>query len=208
MSIPVLPRPSLPALPRLPGGVPRVETFTFGELKAGQPLRDEYGLPPSYQNYGPEQRRLIRRAFQGAGYPVTEKPPLRATIPEWIFFGLLLDWTFEWRQGVMGGYRHFTFQSYELGGRQPGGAVVDFMVYYNGTAVAVRVHSVYHEAVSPFGDGGQKSVTDTRSRLQLMASRFISRVVDVNSSPERALEVGSRQQVQAEIHKVLGWMAE
>ena len=208
MSLPNLPRPSVPALPRVPGGLRPMGPFSFGEYPARATIRDEYGLPPSYERYGPEQRRLIRLAFRESGYPVGESPPLRATIPEWVFFGLLLDWRFDWRQGIVTGHRNFTFQSYELGGRQPGGAVVDFMVYYNGTAIAVRVHSIYHEAVSPFGDGGQKLLTDLRSRTQLMASSFIDRVVDVNTGPERALEFGSRIQVQAEMHKVLGWMVE
>lgn len=204
-------RPSLPRLPKLPGGIPAVDLATLEEAPASGQIVDEFGLALSiYERFPREQRRLIAKAFSEVGGDKRGKPPLGATIVEWIVFGLLLDHNFSYRQGQVGGARSFTFQSYELGGRQPGGSVVDFMVYHNaihGRGIAVRVQSVFHDLRNPFGGGGQVQQVEARLKRQLMATFFVDRVVDVNRPPERVLETSpSSVRVHQEMWRILGYM--
>lgn len=203
-------RPSLPRLPALPGGRRDPALLdTQGPAKIESPV-DEFGLARSiYERFPREQRRLISLAFAEVGGNKRGRPPFGATVVEFIMFGLLLDHGFAYRQGVIGGSRSFTFQSYELGGRQPGGAVVDFMVYHNalhGRGIAVRVQSVFHDLRDPFGGGGQVNVIEARLRQQLLGTFYVDRVVDVNVPPERVLETTtSPERLHREMLRVLGY---
>lgn len=201
-----IPRPSLPRIVPLPGGAPAVELPTFSDLSEGEAQVDEFGLAAGiYGNYPREQRRLVAIMLRTVGGDKRARPPLGATIPEAIMFGLLIDNGHTWTNSPTIFQNQFRFQSYELGGRQPGGAVTDFYLNVNGTRIACRVNGAYHDLRSPFGDGAQKKATDLRLQKTLLASRFIDTVVDVNEAPERVLETsGNPSRVYREYLRVIG----
>lgn len=203
-----LARPKVPALPRLvplPNGVPQPGMPTLEVYPEAKPVVDEFGLDVGiYGNFPREQRRLLALAIRDMDGSKRARPPLGATIPEAIFYGLLVDNGFSHRPGVLAGSRHFIFQSYQLGGRQPGGAVVDFMVYYNGARIAVRVQSVFHALRHAFSSGGQTQQVELRLKEQLLAAFFIDDVVDVNEPPERVLETrNDPARIKSELDRVL-----
>lgn len=201
-------RPSLPKKPRLvplPAAISEPGLGVLERLPEHEPAVDAFGLSVAiYGNFPREQRRLIAKMISEVGGSKRARPPLAATVAEAIFFGLLLDNGFKHRPGVVAGSRHFIFQSYELGGRQPGGAVVDFMVYHNGVRKAVRVQSAFHDLRDPFGAGGQVQAVEARLKEQLLSSFFIDEVIDVNEPPERVLETsGDPVRVKSELDRVL-----
>lgn len=199
--------PSLPRVVPLPGGVRQVDVPSL-QPPEHDPETDEFGLSVAiYGEYPREQRRLVARMLAEVGGSKRARPPLGATIPEAIMFGLLLDNGFEWTNNPTLRTNQFRFQSYELGGRQPGGSVTDFYVIVNGTRVAVRVNGAFHALNDPFGGGGQIQVREIRLRTELLASRFIDRVVDVNEAPARVLETSDNPaRVQQELWRVMGWL--
>lgn len=199
-------RPSVSRLPSLPSTGRSIELPTFSVNQPGEPLVDEFGLAYSiYGEYPRYQRRLVARFISHVGGNKRSRPPLGATIAEGVFFGLLLENGFTWTNSPTVASNEFRFQSYELGGRQPGGAVTDFYVIVNAERVAVRVQSAFHALVSPFGTGGQVNAVDLRLKQELLASVFIDRVVDVNRPPERVLETADDPtKVQAELLRVTG----
>lgn len=201
----------MPALPRtvpLPGGVRQADVPSL-DLQGSEPETDEFGLATAiYGEYPREQRRLVAVMLREVGGNKRARPPFGATIPEAVFFGLLIDNGFEWTTDPTVRVNQFRFQSYELGGRQPGGSVTDFYVNVNGTRVAVRVNGAFHSLNNPFGGGGQVLVREARLRTELLASRFIDRVVDVNDAPGRILETSETpHMVQRELWRVIGWSA-
>lgn len=207
----VVERPSRPSIVRLPSRPAGRQTFDFptvADLGDPEPLVDEFGLSWAlYGEYPREQRRLISKFLAEVGGNRRAAPPLGATKAEAVMFGLLLDGGFTWTNALTLGERQFRFQSYELGGRQPGGAVTDFYVITNGERVAVRVQSAFHSLVSPFGTGGQVNAVDLRLKQQLLASVFIDRVTDVNQPPARVLETADDPSVvRRELLRVQGLM--
>lgn len=201
-----IPRPKVPRITPLPSRPREVDFPTFEALDKIESGVDEFGLSTKlYGDFPREQRRLIAKMIRFFGAPKNARPPAAASVAEAIFFGLLLDHDFQYREGVTSGSRNFIFQSYELGGRQPGGSVVDFLVYYNHVAIAVRVQSVFHDARDPFGGGGQVQVVEQRLKDQLKSSFFIHEVVDVNQPPARVLETAEDPAVvHREIERVMG----
>lgn len=207
-----LSRPSLPQLPRvvpLPGGMASVEPPSLERITAKEPDTDEFGLSLAvYGEYPREQRRLAAKMITELGGNKRARPPAGATIAEAVFFGLLLDAGFEWTNALTVTQGKFRFQSYELGGRQPGGAVTDFYINHNGTRIAVRVQSVYHSLIDPFGGGGQIQAREIRLKAELLASRFIDFLADVNEPPERVLETSENPaRVRQELDRALGYAA-
>lgn len=170
------------------------------------PETDEFGLSLAiYGEYPREQRRLAAKMISELGGNKRARPPAGATIAEAVFFGLLLEAGFQWTNDVTVGASRFRFQSYELGGRQPGGSVTDFYINHNGTRIAVRVQSVYHSLVDPFGGGGQIQARELRLKQELLASRYIDEVRDVNEPPERVLETSNNTaRVRRELDRALG----
>lgn len=167
-----LSRPSLPKRPPLPGGVPDIGIPDLN-LARPEPETDEFGLATQfYGDYPREQRRLVAKFITEVGGSKRARPPLGATIPEGVMFGLFLDHGYEWTNAPEVRVNEFRFQSYELGGRQPGGAVTDFYVNVNGVRVAVRVNGAFHDLRDPFGSGGQNRQREIRLRTELLASRF------------------------------------
>lgn len=196
--------PAVPRLFPLPGGSFDIRPVDL-RVRRQEPLRDEYGLLLSvYGEYPDPARRLISIALRELGLS-RDNPPGYGSIAEIVVFGLLMDHGVEYRQGVLGGANNFTFQSYELGGRNPGGSVVDFMVYLRGERIACRVQSVFHDLVNPFGLGGQVTQRDANLALALKASVFIDRIIDVNRSPQRVLETsGNVQDYEREFLRIRG----
>jgi hypothetical protein len=128
------------------------------------------------------------------------------TVPEMVFFGMLLDAGFRISQSGFFGKtpRSFLFQSRLLGGRVPGGAVSDFVVFINGRTIAVRIHSVFHEERNPFGSGGAKSEEDKRQRIKLRSAGYLDNVVDVNrASDGLPLENGPAALVRNDLRRVM-----
>lgn len=205
----IVSRPSVPSisrLPNLPSTGRRIELPTFTSITSDAPLVDEYGLAYNiYGEYPRYQRYLVSRFLSKVGGDKRQRPPLGATIAEGVFFGLLLESGYKWTTAPTVSSGEFRFQSYELGGRQPGGAVTDFYVIVNGERVAVRVQSAFHALVSPFGTGGQTNAVDLRLKQELMASVYIDRIVDVNHPPARVLETSdSPSVVNRELLRVTG----
>lgn len=201
--------PSLVRVPSLPAAARPVELPTFSPIDPGKPLRDEFGLAFSiYGSYPREQRRLVAKFLRKVGGSFDTRPPLGATIAEGVMFGLLLDNGYEWSNAPLLNEHQFRFQSYELGGRQPGGSVTDFYVISNNERIAVRVQSAFHALISPFGTGGQVNAVDLRRKLELLASVFIDRVADINEPPELVLEKSnSPERLRQELFRVLGYAA-
>jgi hypothetical protein len=128
------------------------------------------------------------------------------TVPELVFFGLLLDngFTYAPRGFLAPTTRSFIFQSRLLGGRVPGGAVADFVVFHNRRVLAVRIHSIFHDERNPFGTGGSKSEEDRRQRIKLVSAGYIDNVVDVNRSIDGApLENGPGHLIRNDLRRVM-----
>lgn len=196
-------RVPLPSRPKLPGGNWRPHNETRIP-EAVEPARDEFGLNNEvFGRYPKACRRYVAIALRHFGLPFDVTPKGFATIPELVMVGMLLDRGFQ--SQTINSNRSFNFQSHELGGRQPGGAVVDVAVYYGGEAIAVRVQSAFHGLDFPFGTGGAKFEEDQRQRARLWSHGLFDRVVDVNRPEDGGpLENGSEALLNREFDRVLG----
>lgn len=166
-------------------------------------LTDTHGLSIAvFGELSYQGRYLVAKCLDFLGMPKDRSPSGVITIPECVFFGLCLEYGLTW-DGGYGNDNSFSFQSWELGGRQPGGAVVDFVIWQSGKPVAVRVQSVFHAAGSPFSsESGPMRERDQEVRL--LAEGF-SRVVDVNR-PEDGLPLESKDgsRIYGEMERALG----
>lgn len=146
---------------------------------------DEFGLDLSlYGRFPLAIRRYVNLTIERLGIS-KDQPPQNVgfgTVPELVFYGMLLEAGFTPTQrGFLDQTaRSFIFQSQLLGGRQPGGAVADFVVFRGDRTIAVRVQSVFHAERNPFGSGGAKAEEDRNQRIRLESAGFIHAVVDVN----------------------------
>lgn len=172
------------------------------DIPSIESLTDSYGLGPGYQTYPDRSRFYIAMAVRYLGLNPMVSPRPFATIAELVVFGMLLYAGFHHYVGPEPTDGTFIFQSYELGGRQPGGAVLDFVVFHNGQ-VGIRVQSVFHSDQSPFGNGAG-DLREREQELRLLGQGFV-RIVDVNQ-PVRGypLENGPNEAVDQELDRILG----
>lgn len=170
---------------------------------------DRYGLALNlYGRFPLSVRHFCNIALEYLRIP-KDVPPQQVgfgTVPELVFYGLLLDAGYRpARNGFLGrSTRSFLFQSRLLGGRVPGGAVSDFVVFTARRSVAVRVQSVFHDERNPFGSGGAKSEEDRRQRIRLVSTNYISAVVDVNRPDDGLpLEQGPWVRITNDLRRVV-----
>lgn len=165
---------------------------------------DEFGLSYELYRYYPKlSRQYIATAIEHVGGDKLT-PPIQqgiGTAPELVIIGGLLERDFDF-QGIRGN-RSFYFQSEELGGRRPGGAVVDVMVYIGGEKIGVRVQSRWHALNEPFFQGRAKVEEDKRQLLRLLSNAQIDRIVDVNQPPQLVLETGPDALVLREFDRII-----
>lgn len=163
---------------------------------------DSYGLGPPYATYPDRSRYYAAIAVKYFGLSPLVSPRPFATIAELVVFGMLLDAGFYHYIGPEPAEGTFVFQSYELGGRQPGGAVVDFVLFHYGQ-IGIRVQSIFHSPQSPFGNGAG-DLREREQELRLLGRGF-DRIVDVNE-PERGypIENGPDELVDQELQRILG----
>lgn len=192
---------------RLPGYVAREAELDLvpGSIENPEPLRDEFGLLWTiYRNFPRIIREYVAYALEhisGASKSVSPSQAGYGTVPELVVYGGLLKRGYDPQVTRSKG---FYFQSSMLGGRVPGGAVVDFLVIVgSGERVGVRVQSKFHALQDPFGLGTQKVYADEAQRLRLLTNRTITRLVDVNLPPLRALENGPEAAVYREFERIL-----
>lgn len=174
----------------------------FREVPTPQPLTDQYGLSITvFGHYPAASRRAIAIGLKHFGLPLDRNPSPFATAAEMVMMGLFLDAGLTHYVGNDPAEGTFVFQSYELGGRQPGGAVVDFVVFRGGT-IGVRVQSIFHAANSPFANGAG-GFRERFQEIRLLGSGFRA-VIDVNE-PGRGypLEQGPDSEVRYELVRVL-----
>lgn len=172
-------------------------------------LTDRFGLASSVYDRFPEAVRFyLAIGLKAYGLPLDKAPGIVGfgTVPELCMMGLLLDAGFT--AAKFGFYgrtaRSFIYQSDLLGGRVPGGAVADFVVYHNGLVIPVRVQSVFHDINMPFGGGGRKEGEDDLQRYLLNSQSFVTTTIDVNlGEMGYPLEQGNWAQVRRELHRVL-----
>lgn len=178
------------------------------EFRDELPIRDEYGLGPWAQKFPKIIRYYVSIALRATGGSLDEHPQSKGygTVPELVVMGGLLLRHFQaTRNGFFGSSaRAFTFQTKLLGGRQPGGAVSDFVVFNCGITTAVRVNSIYHSLENPFG-GVEAYNRNLVQGLRLWATNYIDRVIDVNL-PEKGfpLENGPDSLVLEDFRRILG----
>lgn len=178
----------------------------FQPGRAGQrarvPETDQFGLSIEIFRYVSQLgREFIAAAIEDMGASKLISPAQQdiGTIPEVCVYGGLLKHGYRPNQDW--GPKGFIFQSNQLGGRVPGGAVVDFNVYNGFEKVGVRVQGAFHAEDSSFG-GGEKVEADELQRLRLLANTEIDRLVDVNVN--RELENGTSEQVAYELYRITG----
>ena len=168
----------------------RSETGQPTPFEAPTPLVDEFGLSLAiYERFPYAVRYYVNEVLEYLGMAKDEPPQGQGfgTIPELVFYGLLLEvgWT-PTRFGFLDrAPKRFIFQSRLLGGRQPGGAVADFVLFTGGRTNAVRISSVYHSEDNPVGSGGAKTEGGRRQRSRLRSAGFLDNVVDVNRPGDR-----------------------
>jgi hypothetical protein len=179
-------------------------------LKPVEPLRDEFGLLLSvYGRFPRDVRRYVAIGLKSLNLSYDEHPQVSGfgTIPEVCFYGALIERGFSVsRDGfVTSNPRTFIYQSKVLGGRVPGGAVADFVIYEHGLITAVRVQSVYHAETNPFGSGGEKAEEDRTQEARLESQGWLTGgVVDVNlSSMGNPLETGTQWAIQRDVRRAL-----
>lgn len=195
----------LPKLVKPTAPVPRTTQLPIPPTAEG--LTDEYGLATSvYARFPDAVRFYLNIGLEAYGLPKDKAPGLIGfgTVPELCMFGLLIDNGF--RLAKFGFYgrnaRSFLYQSDLLGGRMPGGAVADFVIYVNGLVIPVRVQSVFHDVNMPFGGGGRKEGEDELQRYMLNSQSFVTTTVDVNlGSMGYPLEKGNWVQVKREFRR-------
>lgn len=165
--------------------------------------RDRFGLGPAYFTYPDKSREYAARALDFLGLPKGVHPRPFATIAELVVFGMLLSAGFHHYVGPEPGGGTFVFQSYELGGRQPGGAVVDFVLFHRGAEIGIRVQSIFHSPASPFGNGAG-DLREMEQSNRLLGAGF-ERIVSVNE-PQRGfpIENGPNELVRRELDRILG----
>lgn len=170
---------------------------------------DQYGLDWEVFGRFPERSRYYGSlALKHYGLPLNQNPGngmfgSSGTFPEMIVIGMCLHHGFA--DGVIDGARSFAFQESMLGGRVPGGVVVDLMIYHGFDRIAVRVESVFHGLEHPHQIGGQKVEEDRRQAARMMGGRFISRVVNVNRVVDgHPLENGPDYLVERDWLRILG----
>lgn len=211
MSLPAIRLPrvlSVPPLPSMPGKrhVDLPTLSNVGRHVVG--VTDQYGL--DWETFGryPERARYYgSTAMRFYRLPLDQSPQAFGTFPELVVVGMCL--VHGYTPGLMDGQRSFVYQQEVLGGRQPGGAVVDVMVYQGAERVAVRVQSVFHGLDQPFGAGGAKTEQDRRQVLRLRAARAIDRVVNVNRPEDNhPIENGPDHLVEREWERITGRLAE
>ncbi len=181
--LPTIALPSRPALPPLPGGTQPSRVQPLRKLGPAQEL-DEFGLGTWSANTPRASRRYIAVAYEHFGLDKTKQPTAvfshsSGTFPECVVMGWLFVNGYVYKQQ---GGRGFDFQGAVLGGRalQGGGAVLDFVVYRNQVKIGIRVESVYHTAMDPFGRGTVKTYMDYNQALQLEMRRAVDLVMSVN----------------------------
>jgi hypothetical protein len=178
---------------------------------------DEFGF--SLQVFGRfprDVRYYLNVAYEDIGLNKQQTPTAQTmqygdrgqagTVPELVFYGLLRDNGFRYlpRGFFAPSTRGFVFQSRLLGGRVPGGAVADFVVFNNHRTIAVRIHSIFHDERNPFGSGGAKTEEDRRQRIKLVSTNYIDNVVDVNRSIDGApLENGPGMLIREDLRRVM-----
>lgn len=186
----------------------RDEPPVLQEWRKELPIRDQYGLAAWAQRFPNEVRRRLAVALRRTGGSL-DHPPTTAgygTVPELVVMGGLFELGFKSApRGFIGhSNRSFIFQSKLLGGRKPGGAVADFIVFNNLVTTAVRVDSIYHNLESPFG-GGVATEKDKIQALRLQAEPFVDRVVDVNRKEDGyPLEHGPEAAINRDFLRILG----
>lgn len=169
---------------------------------------DEFGLTNTIYNKFPKATRYyVSVALTALNLP-TDIPPQAqgfGTIPELCIYGGLLERGYKRSSNgfVDAPGRSFIFQSRLLGGRVPGGAVADFVVFTAGVTIAVRVESIFHSVGQPFGSGGVKIEEDYLQRLRLESAGFIDMVIDVNrASTGFCLENGPDVLVEDDFRRI------
>jgi hypothetical protein len=200
--------PNRPRIPRLPGG--RVRGAALPSLQPkGLPddqNTDEHGLNRRMVALmSPLARLALSRAYEYWHMDKRQPPSVfftagsSGTMPELVFFGLLLLYGYQPGQGA----QHFVFQKALLGGRVPGGSLADFVVFNGPRPIAVYVDSFYHSLANPFG-AGQKRWRDKILFERVLSRATISEIRIVNG--ERygyPLENGPDSLIRLEIESVL-----
>ncbi len=200
----------LPRKPRLPTTPHHAPAPAFKPFPVGQADTDEFGLDTKvFGAYCTAIRKYIAKAYEffhldkrvaPTHQLVTASVNGSGTIPEMVTVGGLLE-----RGFTYGGHgtRSFAYQSQALGGRIPGGAVVDVLVIINARHIGVRVQSIFHAPTSPFS-GLAKVEEDERQRLRLLATVQIDAVVDVNRDIDGyPLEQGPDPMVEREFDRIM-----
>ena len=200
MSIPSL--PSRAGLPPLPGvHVQPVDPQTVDVLQVPDDTLDQYGLGVWARDVPRQSRYYIGIAYRhfeinGQDPPSLFFGPGKGTVPELATFGWLLDHGYapnEWSA------RGFTFQVNELGGREAGGAVVDFEVRRNHRRIGVLVNSIYHQLGSPYG-GGAAVAANTTQIQRLGATGRFDAIIEVNVN--QVLEFGTDTAIEADLARI------
>ena len=177
------------------------------EFRDEDPIRDQFGLGKWAARFPPEVRRLLVIALRSTGGSLDHptSPVGYGTVPELVILGGLLERGFtSSRSGFIGHSVHsFIFQSKLLGGRKPGGAVADFIVFNQHRTIAVRVDSIYHNPESPFG-GAAATERDLVQAARLIGEPFIDRVVDVNRREDGyPLEHGPGMLIRRDFERIM-----
>lgn len=171
----------------------------------GETQTNSLGLGSPYWTYPEASQEYAVIALDYLGLPKDRNPSPFGTIAEMVVFGMLLDGGFYHYIGDEPSNGSFVFQSYELGGRQPGGAVVDFVVFHGNSEIAIRVQSIFHSPKSPFGNGAGE-LRELEQRNRLLTAGF-ERVVGVNEPPSFVIENGPNEAVRQEYSRILGHIA-
>ena len=177
------------------------------QFQQEDPIRDEFGLAKWAARFPREVRRLLSIGLIAYGGSLDHSPDTNGygTVPELVVLGGLIELGFRSApNGFIGHSAHcFVFQSALFGGRKPGGAVADFIVFNMHRTLAVRVDSIFHSLDDPFG-GARAVERDKVQGLRLLAAPFIDRVIDVNQAEDgHPLENGPEMMIRRDFLRIL-----